>query len=587
MTYNQKIPPFKWFILENFPYIEEDFDALTNWQLFCKLGKEMNKIIEKTNLTGEQVEQLTTAFNELKAYIDDYFENLDVQEEINTKLDEMAEQGVLTDIIAQYLQLAGVLAYDTVADMKTAENLANGSFARTYGYYDVNDNGQAFYKIRKITNQDVVDDGSIIALHDTELVAELVTKEVTPEQFGAKGDGTTNDTTKINNAIQYCISKNKKLVFTNGKTYGVTNIVIDNIIDINFNNAKLKALEDSENAVLLITKNDGREFNIDRIYVDTNKKNVPYGVELRTNRMSIQKITCWNNINDGIYIGGNIQSDAIWISEIYVNGDNTTTGKAGVVLNANDVMIGKIEAVHFNYGINIIGAHNDIEINTIHAWSDISNSSCVKYSGSSFYGNYNSIIADSLDYAIDTSSVSGYGKLNVQNLMIFPKTTNANWKIVNHAFNRQTMGMTFGKIYGISDTDTTNRFGSDFFGTVYGNNNSNQKPTFSLQTSVSNSYMVFNQDNGFAIQTNYSSITWNGGNDVDLGTTNFIDNLWKDRTIHVICYNSNYVPFCFGLMNWSNGKWRIRPQYQASNTLTGKGLFKIVEPLPMGYSYEE
>lgn len=105
MTYDQKIPPFKWFILENFPYIEEDFDALTNWQLFCKLGKEMNKIIEKCNLTGEQVERLTTAFNELKEYVDNYFENLDVQDEINNKLDEMVEDGTFDELLAEYLNV--------------------------------------------------------------------------------------------------------------------------------------------------------------------------------------------------------------------------------------------------------------------------------------------------------------------------------------------------------------------------------------------------------------------------------------------------------------------------------------------------
>ena len=174
MTYNQKIPPFKWFILENFPYIEEDFDALTNWQLFCKLGKEMNKIIEKTNLTGEQVEQLTTAFNELKAYIDNYFENLDVQDEIDNKLDEMAEQGVLTDIIAQYLQLAGVLAYDNKQAMKQAQNLADGSIAKTLGKTTYQDGQGAFYKVRQIQNTDVVDDNNIIALHDPDLVAEKI-----------------------------------------------------------------------------------------------------------------------------------------------------------------------------------------------------------------------------------------------------------------------------------------------------------------------------------------------------------------------------------------------------------------------------
>lgn len=174
MNYNTILPPFKWFVLENFPYIEDDFDALTNWQLFCKLGKEMNKIIEKCNLTGEQVENLTNAFNSLQNYVNNYFANLDVQEEINNKLDEMAESGELTDIIAQYLQLAGVLAYDTKADMKTAENLVNGSIAKTLGNSSYSDGQGAFYKVRTIKNTDVIDNDNIIALSDDTLVAEKI-----------------------------------------------------------------------------------------------------------------------------------------------------------------------------------------------------------------------------------------------------------------------------------------------------------------------------------------------------------------------------------------------------------------------------
>lgn len=97
----KNLSPFKWFVLQNFPFIEADFDAITNWQLFCKLGEEMNKIIEKVNQAGEQTENLTNAFIELQKYINNYFENLDIQTEINNKLDEMAEGGELAEIINQ------------------------------------------------------------------------------------------------------------------------------------------------------------------------------------------------------------------------------------------------------------------------------------------------------------------------------------------------------------------------------------------------------------------------------------------------------------------------------------------------------
>lgn len=96
-----KLSPFKWFVLQNFPFIEADFDALTEWQLFCKIGKEINKIIDSQNSVGEEVEKLSNAFILLKKYVDDYFTNLNLQDEVNTKLNEMAEDGTLEKIINQ------------------------------------------------------------------------------------------------------------------------------------------------------------------------------------------------------------------------------------------------------------------------------------------------------------------------------------------------------------------------------------------------------------------------------------------------------------------------------------------------------
>lgn len=91
----KNLSPFKWFVLENFPFIEADFDALTDWQLFCKLGKEINKIIDSQNIVGEQAETLTNTFNTLYNYVHNYFDNLDVQDEIDNKLNELVESGEL------------------------------------------------------------------------------------------------------------------------------------------------------------------------------------------------------------------------------------------------------------------------------------------------------------------------------------------------------------------------------------------------------------------------------------------------------------------------------------------------------------
>ena len=200
--------PFKWYILENFPFLEDSIDALTNYQLFCKLGKEINKNIDAINMLGTQVEGIT-----------DWFDDLDIQEEINNKLDEMAESGELEEIIASYLNSNAILGFNTVFDMKSAENLIDGSYAKTLGFYEINDGGDATYKIRTITNDDVVDNMLIVPLDaSNELIAELILDEnINVKQLGAKGDGETDDTL----AIQKAIDTEKNVYLPNG-TYVIS-----------------------------------------------------------------------------------------------------------------------------------------------------------------------------------------------------------------------------------------------------------------------------------------------------------------------------------------------------------------------------
>ncbi len=190
-----------------------------------------NNVIPAVNNNSEVVKELQDQFVILKDYVDNYFENLDVQEEINNKLDEMADSGQLTDIIAQYLGLAGMITFNTVAEMKAAENLVDGSKCQTLGYYNVNDSGNSIYKVREIINTDVIDEATLIALHDVNLVAELVTANntVNVKQLGAVGDGVEDDSVYFRKAI----GKYKNVEVPIGEYYFDTSVVLTGN-DINF-----------------------------------------------------------------------------------------------------------------------------------------------------------------------------------------------------------------------------------------------------------------------------------------------------------------------------------------------------------------
>lgn len=149
--------------------------SLTYEEQLLVIGRFLEEtVIPALNNNAAAVVELQELFIELQDFVNNYFDNVNIQNQINNKLDEMAKDGTLSDIIAEYVKLQGILAYNNINDMKTATNLVDGSFTRTYGYNSLNDGYGAFYKIRNIENTDIVDNINIIALSNPSLVAVLM-----------------------------------------------------------------------------------------------------------------------------------------------------------------------------------------------------------------------------------------------------------------------------------------------------------------------------------------------------------------------------------------------------------------------------
>lgn len=222
---------FRNWVLENFPFLEDDFDALTDYQLFCKMIEYMKKALEHISSYDSQFVDFN---NRLKA-MEDYFDNLDVTEEVNAKLDEMAEDGTLEELIGQYLQLVSTYTYNSVAEMKLATNLVDGSFTRTSGYYTYDDGGGAFYKVRPVTNQDVIDNAFIISLYNPQLVAELIyNNDINYLQCGGKVNDDTYDSTSLVQSIIDKLSDKKcgKLYFPQGRIYFKGTITLKSNVEL-------------------------------------------------------------------------------------------------------------------------------------------------------------------------------------------------------------------------------------------------------------------------------------------------------------------------------------------------------------------
>lgn len=78
--------------------------SLTYEEQILAIGHYLEEtVIPALNNNAEAVAELQSLFIQLKDYVENYFGNLDIQNEINNKLDQMAQDGTLAEIINQEL----------------------------------------------------------------------------------------------------------------------------------------------------------------------------------------------------------------------------------------------------------------------------------------------------------------------------------------------------------------------------------------------------------------------------------------------------------------------------------------------------
>ena len=118
----KNVPPFVLWCTAMIPTAFDD--SMSYYEALCALYKFIqDNLVEPINNNATILDQTVKDMAELKTYVDTYFDNLDVQEEINNKLDDMAEHGELASIIAQFLETSPVFGYENVAALIAAENL--------------------------------------------------------------------------------------------------------------------------------------------------------------------------------------------------------------------------------------------------------------------------------------------------------------------------------------------------------------------------------------------------------------------------------------------------------------------------------
>ena len=107
-------------------------DSLSYMELLNKMVIYLNNTIQDVAAMETNVDALLTAYNNLQEYVNDYFDNLNVQSEINHKLDVMAEDGSLSTLIQPFIDagLPGLVSTDLPG---VVENQIGGVVASQIG----------------------------------------------------------------------------------------------------------------------------------------------------------------------------------------------------------------------------------------------------------------------------------------------------------------------------------------------------------------------------------------------------------------------------------------------------------------------
>lgn len=254
MSINLPIPqtsaPFIFWCQKVLPLVYDD--SLSYYEVLCKLVTYVNGLRDDVIKLGEDVTALNQLYNDLAKLLDEYF-NTGVQDSVNKKLDEMASEGYFEDILAKYITPLFSVNFDTTQNA-LAYHFSPGQTVHTNGYYSAGDGGACTFEVMR----DAPTTG-IKTVNNLYLVPSNVNAIITPEIYGAMGNGVTDDSVAIQKALDCCFKNDTNFTFkgTRYKNYGVaTPIDIDmsNVPNsdglVDFNGAKITAIADKMQYVL-------------------------------------------------------------------------------------------------------------------------------------------------------------------------------------------------------------------------------------------------------------------------------------------------------------------------------------------------
>lgn len=98
----EKVGAFRYWCQTTLPLVYDDSKSYL--ELLYSVIHYLNSTISDVANMGDNIDALLEAYTQLQTYVNNYFDNLDVQEEINQKLDDMAASGDLDNLLEPFVQ---------------------------------------------------------------------------------------------------------------------------------------------------------------------------------------------------------------------------------------------------------------------------------------------------------------------------------------------------------------------------------------------------------------------------------------------------------------------------------------------------
>lgn len=170
---------------------------------FCKYLEET--VIPTVNGNASAITELQNLFTELSNYVTNYLDSPEFKQDIEDKLDQMAQDGSLANILANVVISEYTRKFKTYNDMIKA-NLSVGDICYTMGYATFNDGGNGLYQITE---------NAVDSIYNTQMENNLTATKLVEDKTNIYSFGIVPNT-DISSKINVILAKENEIHFNNG-----------------------------------------------------------------------------------------------------------------------------------------------------------------------------------------------------------------------------------------------------------------------------------------------------------------------------------------------------------------------------------